>query len=62
MKSQSHVNHELLRFRNDLRFERNPILILNEALDNLHVPHDVNEQTIETFLQLGAKQLAEKIF
>ena len=50
MKSQSHVNHELLNFRNDLLYERNPILILNEALDNLHVPHDVNEQTIETFL------------
>lgn len=50
MKSQSHVNHELLHFRNDLRFDRNPILVLNEALDNLHVPHDVNEQTIEKFL------------
>lgn len=48
--SQSHVNHELLPFPNDLLFERNPILILNEALDNLHVPHDVNEQTIEKFL------------
>lgn len=50
MKFQSHVNHELLHFRNDLRFECNPILILNEALDNLHVPHEVNEQAIETFL------------
>jgi len=48
--SQSHVNYELLHFRYDLLFKRNPILILNEALDNLHVPHDVNEQTIEKFL------------
>ena len=50
MKSQSHVNHELLHFRNDLLFERHPILVLNEILDNLHVPYEINEQTIEKFL------------
>ncbi len=49
--SQNHVNHELFHFRSNLLFERNPILILNESLDNLHVPHEVNEQTIENFLQ-----------
>jgi hypothetical protein len=49
--SQIRVNHELFHFRSDLPFEHNPILILNEALDNLHVPHEVNEQTIENFLQ-----------
>lgn len=50
MKSQSHANHELLHFRNDLLFERHPILVLNEILDNLHVPYEINEQTIEKFL------------
>jgi len=49
--SQRHVNHELFHFHGDLLFERNPILILNKALDNLHVPHEVNEQTIENFLE-----------
>jgi hypothetical protein len=49
--SQSHVNHELLHFHSDLLVERNPILTLNEALDNLHVPYEVSEQTIENFLQ-----------
>ncbi len=48
--SQSHVNHELFHFHGDLLLERNPTLILNEALDNLHVPYEVNEQTIEKFL------------
>ena len=48
--SQSHTNHELFYFHGDLLFERNPILILNEALDNLHVPYEVDEQTIENFL------------
>lgn len=47
---QSHANHELFFFHGDLLFERNLILILNEALDNLHVPYEVNEQTIEEFL------------
>ncbi|MBU0767785.1 MAG: hypothetical protein KJ687_01645 [Proteobacteria bacterium] len=41
----------MFHFHGDLLFERNPILILNEALDNLHVPHEVNEQTIENFLE-----------
>jgi hypothetical protein len=49
--SQSHANHEWFHFHGDLLFERNPILILNKALDHLHVPYDVNEQIIETFLQ-----------
>jgi hypothetical protein len=49
--SQSHLNHELFHFPSVLLPERNPILILNEALDHLNVPYDVNEQTIENFLQ-----------
>ena len=49
--SQSHLNSESFHFPGDLLFERNTILILNEALNNLHVPYDVNEQTIENFLQ-----------
>ena len=49
--SQNHIDHEVLQFHSDLLLERNPILILNEALDNLHVPYDVNEETIENFLQ-----------
>jgi hypothetical protein len=48
--SQSHANHELFYFHGDLLSEHNLILILNEALDNLHVPYEVNEQTIEKFL------------
>ncbi|MBW2605238.1 MAG: hypothetical protein JRE28_13145 [Deltaproteobacteria bacterium] len=48
---QSHVNSEWFHFRSDLQFERNPILILNEAIDNLHVPHEVNEQAIDNFLE-----------
>jgi hypothetical protein len=48
--SQNHTNHEFFYFHGDLLFERNTILILNEALDNLHVPYEVNEQTIEKFL------------
>jgi hypothetical protein len=49
--SQSHLNHELFHFPSVLLPERNPILILNEALDHLNVRYDVNEQTIENFLQ-----------
>ena len=49
--SQSHLNHERFHFPSDLLSERNPILILNEALDHFNVPYDVNEQTIENFLQ-----------
>jgi hypothetical protein len=49
--SQSHVHHEGFHFHSDILFERNPILTFNEAVDNLHVPYDVNEQTIENFLQ-----------
>ena len=48
--SQSQVNHGLPHFHSDLLVERNSILTLNKALDNLHVPYDVNEQTIEKFL------------
>jgi hypothetical protein len=50
--SQSHANHELFHFHGDFHFERHPILILNEALDNLQVPFGVNEQTIEKFLHV----------
>ena len=49
--SQSHLNHERFHFPSVLLSGRNPILILNEALDHLNVPYDVNEQTIENFLQ-----------
>jgi hypothetical protein len=49
--SQSRLNHEFFHFPIDLLSERNPILILNEALDHLNVPYDVNEQTLENFLQ-----------
>jgi len=49
--SQSHLNHELFHCPSDLLSELNPILILNEALDNLYVPYGVNEQTLENFLQ-----------
>jgi hypothetical protein len=49
--SQSHLNHERFHFPGVLLSERNPILILNDALDHLNVPYDVNEQTIENFLQ-----------
>ena len=49
--SQSHLNHDRFQFPSALLPERNPILILNEALDHLNVPYDVNEQTIENFLQ-----------
>ena len=48
--SQIHIRHELFHFRNNLRFERHPILILNQTLDNLHVPYEINEQIIENFL------------
>jgi hypothetical protein len=46
-----HENHEWICFHGDLLLERNPIVILNKTLDNLNVPYDVNEQTIENFLQ-----------
>ena len=51
--SSSHrkVNHEPAYLKGDLTLERNPILILNEALDNLYVPYAVNEQIIENLLQ-----------
>ncbi len=49
--SQSRSNNESVCFHGDLQLERNPILVLNDALDNLHVPHEVNEQTVEKFLQ-----------
>ena len=49
--SQNHLNHELFLCPSDLLSERNPVLILNEAIDHLNVPYDVNEQTIENFLQ-----------
>jgi hypothetical protein len=49
---QSRVNNEAICTQGDLQFDRNPILILNEALDNLQVPHEVNEQTIENYLQI----------
>jgi len=49
--SRRQVVHECSEFHNDSLFNRNPILILNENLDNLSVPHGVNEQTIEYFLQ-----------
>lgn len=51
LSSQSHVNYELNHFYNDLQVQRHPMLILNEALDTLHVPYAVNEQIIENFLQ-----------
>jgi hypothetical protein len=46
-----HENHEWVYFHSDLLLERNPIFILNKTIDNLNVPYDVNEQTIENFLQ-----------
>jgi len=49
--SQGKVNQELFYLNGDLLFERNPILILNENLDNLHMPVGANEQAIENFLQ-----------
>ena len=49
--SQSHLNHERFHFPSVLLSGRNPILILNEALDHLQVPYEVSEQTIENFLQ-----------
>ena len=49
--SQSLVNHKSFNFRSDLLFEHNPILNINEALDNLHVPYEINEQVIENFLK-----------
>lgn len=49
--SQSQVNHEWFGFHNDSLFKDNPILILNEHLDHLRVPHEVDEQTIEYFLK-----------
>jgi hypothetical protein len=49
--SHRHENHELLYFHDHLLLERNPILILNQTLDHLHVPYDVNEEIIENFLQ-----------
>jgi hypothetical protein len=48
--SRCQVNHESVHSHGDLPFERNPILILNEALDDLYVPYAVNEPTIENFL------------
>jgi len=48
--SQSHLNDERFHFSSVLLSERNPILTLNEALDHLNVPYDVNEQTIENLL------------
>jgi hypothetical protein len=48
--SQSQVNQESVYFQKELLFERNPILSLNEALDDLYVPYAVNEQAIENFL------------
>jgi hypothetical protein len=50
--SQSRVNNESVCFHGDLQFDRNPILILNETLDDLQVPHGVNEQAIESYLQI----------
>lgn len=48
--SQIYANHKLFHFHGDLPFERNLLLFLNATLDNLHVPYEVNEQTIEKFL------------
>jgi len=48
---QSRTYNESFCFHGDFQFERHPILVLNDALDNLHVPHEVNEQTIENILQ-----------
>jgi hypothetical protein len=48
--SRRHPYHELTYFHGDYLFESNPILVLNDALDNLKVPYAVNEKTIENFL------------
>lgn len=48
---ERHINPKLFHFHSELRCERNPILILNGALDNLHVPDEVNEPAIEDFLR-----------
>jgi hypothetical protein len=48
---QSCVNGKSVCFHGDLHFGRSSILVLNQALDNLHVPHEVNEQTIENYLE-----------
>jgi hypothetical protein len=50
--SQSHLNHEPFQFPSVLLSERNPILILNDALDHLNVPNNVNEQTIEKVIRM----------
>lgn len=49
--SQGQASRELFGFHNDSFFKNNPILILNEHLDNLRIPHEINEPTIEYFLQ-----------
>jgi hypothetical protein len=48
--SRRHPYHELAYFHGDYLFESNPILVLNDALDDLKVPYAVNEKTIENFL------------
>ena len=48
---QSCINSKSVCFYGDLHFERTSILFLNKALDNLHIPHEVNEQTIENYLK-----------
>jgi hypothetical protein len=48
---QSPTYNESFCFHGDLQFERHPILVLNDAFDNLNVPHEVNEQTIENILK-----------
>ena len=48
---QRRENHEWFSLNNDSLFKNHPILTLNEDLDNLALPHGVNEQTIEYFLK-----------
>jgi len=49
---RSHSNKNALLVKREPYFKGNPLLCLNEELDNLKQPHVVNERSIERFLRI----------
>lgn len=49
---RSHSNSNLPHIQRGPCFERNPLLILNEELDNFRLPHEINEPSIERLLKI----------
>jgi hypothetical protein len=49
---RSHSNYQSSHLQSAPCFERDPLLKLNEKLDRLRLPHDINEPSIGKFLKI----------